>query len=255
MKIEEIIVKIQNSDPVALAKAITFVENRKKGYEKLLSAVHSQKKRSFKIGITGSPGSGKSTLIEKLIAELKKRKIPIGVLAFDPTSPISGGALLGDRIRMLQHSTDPNIFIRSLANRGHLGGLGRSVWEILQLLEAAGKEIIFIETVGVGQSEVEIAAVADVVLTVLTPEAGDDIQVLKAGIMEISDIFVINKSDLGGAENKLNEIPCFFYFVPEGACGVHHVCQAQPRHQQADQPDIRIPVQPSARHSGKGPVV
>lgn len=168
-----------------------------------------RKRGSFKIGITGSPGSGKSTLIEKLIAELKKRKIPIGVLAFDPTSPISGGALLGDRIRMLQHSTDPNIFIRSLANRGHLGGLGRSVWEILQLLEAAGKEIIFIETVGVGQSEVEIAAVADVVLTVLTPEAGDDIQVLKAGIMEISDIFVINKSDLGGAENKLNEYRVF----------------------------------------------
>jgi len=147
------------------------------------------------IGITGSPGSGKSTLVDQMMAVLRKRGDRIGVVAVDPSSPFSGGAILGDRIRMMQHSLDPDIFIRSMATRGQLGGLAKATGEAISILEAAGKNFVLVETVGVGQDEVEVVKLADLILVILVPGAGDDIQVFKAGIMEIADIFVLNKAD------------------------------------------------------------
>jgi LAO/AO transport system kinase len=210
MKIPELLSRLRQNDPVALAKAISIVENRKKDYKKLLEAIYPLGKTALKIGITGAPGSGKSSLIEKLLATLKMQGLSLAVLAVDPSSPLSGGALLGDRLRMIQHSNDANVFIRSIANRGHLGGLSLSTHEIIDLLQASGKDVILIETVGVGQSEVDIVNVADVVLMVLNPESGDEIQIFKAGIIEIADIFVINKSDLGGSAGKVAEIRNYF---------------------------------------------
>ena len=210
MKVDEMILRVRQGDTLALAKAISQVENRKKDYKKLLEKIYPLPGRAFKIGITGAPGSGKSSLIDKMITGLKTRGLNIAVLAVDPSSPISGGALLGDRLRMIQHSNDANVFIRSIANRGYLGGLSLSTNEIIDLLQAAGKEIIIIETVGVGQSEVDIVNVADVVLFVLNPGSGDEIQIFKAGIIEIADIFVINKADLGGSETKISEIKNYF---------------------------------------------
>ena len=212
MNIMELLSRLRQNDPVALAKAISIVENRRKDYKKLLEAIYPLPGTSLKIGITGAPGSGKSSLIEKMIAGFKAQGLSIAVLAVDPSSPLSGGALLGDRLRMIQHSNDPNVFIRSIANRGHLGGLSLSTHEIIDLLQAAGKAIIIIETVGVGQSEVDIVNVADVVLMVLNPDSGDEIQIFKAGIIEIADIFVVNKSDLGGSENKVGEIRNYFAY-------------------------------------------
>ena len=210
MKLPELLSRLRENDPVALAKAISMVENRKKDYKKLLEAIYPLPAGALKIGITGAPGSGKSSLIEKMIAGMKSQGLSLAVLAIDPSSPLSGGALLGDRLRMIQHSNDPNVFIRSIANRGHLGGLSLSTHEIIDLLQAAGKEIIIIETVGVGQSEVDIINVADVVLMILNPDSGDEIQIFKAGIIEIADIFVVNKADLGGSDNKVSEIRNYF---------------------------------------------
>ena len=204
------LIRIRQGDHVALAKAITMVENHKKDYKNLLEGIYPLPAKALKIGITGAPGSGKSSLIDKMITGLKIRNLNIAVLAVDPSSPISGGALLGDRLRMIQHSNDANVFIRSIANRGYLGGLSLSTNEIIDLLQAAGKEIIIIETVGVGQSEVDIVNVADVVLMVLNPDSGDEIQIFKAGIIEIADIFVINKADLGGSDTKISEIKNYF---------------------------------------------
>ncbi|MFH2108198.1 MAG: methylmalonyl Co-A mutase-associated GTPase MeaB [Chrysiogenia bacterium] len=210
MKTADLLIRVRQGDHLALAKAITMVENRKKDYKSLLAGIYPLPGKALKIGITGAPGSGKSSLIEKMIAILKVQGVPLAVLAVDPSSPFTGGALLGDRLRMIQHSNDANVFIRSIANRGQLGGLSLSTHEIVDLLIAAGKEIILIETVGVGQSEVDIVNVADMVLMVLNPDSGDEIQIFKAGIIEIADIFVINKADLGGSDNKISEIRNYF---------------------------------------------
>jgi LAO/AO transport system kinase len=158
------------------------------------------------IGITGSPGVGKSTLVDRLVHELRGENKQVGVIAVDPTSPYTGGAILGDRIRMLTHHADPGVFIRSMATRGWLGGLAAATTDMAILLDAAGKEIVLIETVGVGQDEVEIAKLADVTVVVLVPGMGDDVQAIKAGIMEIADVFVINKSDQPGADRLEREI-------------------------------------------------
>ncbi|MCK4759046.1 MAG: methylmalonyl Co-A mutase-associated GTPase MeaB, partial [Candidatus Aminicenantes bacterium] len=161
---------------------------------------------SLIVGITGSSGSGKSTLVDQMTGLLRKKRNKIGIVAVDPSSPFSGGAILGDRIRMMQHSVDPQIFIRSMATRGHLGGLARATGEAISILEAAGKSIILVETVGVGQDEVEVIKLADIILVVLIPGAGDEIQVFKAGLMEIADIFVLNKSDSPFAERTENQL-------------------------------------------------
>jgi len=187
--------EIIKGNPIAIARGISLVENESSKVQEVMKKIFPYTGRSIIVGITGAPGSGKSTLADKLIGLLKKEGKKIGIVAVDPSSPFSGGAILGDRIRMMSHSTDPEIFIRSMATRGHLGGLAKTSGEAITILEAAGKDFILIETVGVGQDEVEVVKLADIVLVVLIPGVGDDIQAFKAGIMEIADIFVINKAD------------------------------------------------------------
>lgn len=193
-------------DERALARAISWVEAGKEEGKELLRSLRKHTGNARVIGITGSPGSGKSTLTDKLIAQARKRDLQVAVLAVDPTSPFSGGAILGDRIRMMQWHKDKDVYIRSMATRGHLGGLAAASLQIVSLLDAYGFDIILIETVGVGQSEVDIVRVADSTLLILTPGQGDGVQAFKAGIMEIADIFIINKFDLLGAARLKREI-------------------------------------------------
>src|SRR5271163_3918149 len=190
--------KIVAGDLRALARAATSIENRSPAAESLLKELFPHTGHAAVIGITGAPGAGKSTLTDQLVHEFRREDKSVGVLAVDPTSPYSGGAVLGDRIRMLGHHADSGVFIRSMATRGHLGGLAAATTDMALLLDAAGKEFVLIETVGVGQDEVEIAKLADVTVVVLVPGMGDDVQAIKAGIMEIADVFVINKSDHPG---------------------------------------------------------
>jgi LAO/AO transport system kinase len=198
--------RVLDGDPRALARAATAIENRSAAAESLLKELFPHTGRASIIGITGAPGAGKSTLTDRLVHELRREDKRVGVLAVDPTSPYTGGAFLGDRIRMLSHHADPGVFIRSMATRGHLGGLAAATTDMALLLDAAGKEVVLIETVGVGQDEVEIAKLADVTVVVLVPGMGDDVQVIKAGIMEIADVFVINKSDQPGPDRLEREI-------------------------------------------------
>jgi LAO/AO transport system kinase len=202
----ELAAKILSGDSRSLARAATAIENRSAAAESLLKELFPHTGRAAIIGITGAPGAGKSTLTDRLVHELRRENKPVGVLAVDPTSPYSGGAFLGDRIRMLSHHADPGVFIRSMATRGHLGGLAAATTDMALLLDAAGKEFVLIETVGVGQDEVEIAKLADVTVVVLVPGMGDDVQAIKAGIMEIADVFVINKSDQPNADRLEREI-------------------------------------------------
>jgi LAO/AO transport system kinase len=198
--------QILSGDPRALARAATAIENRSATAESLLKELFPHTGRASIIGITGAPGAGKSTLTDRLVHELRREDKPVGVLAVDPTSPYTGGAFLGDRVRMLSHHADPGVFIRSMATRGHLGGVAAATTDMALLLDAAGKEFVLIETVGVGQDEVEIAKLADVTVVVLVPGMGDDVQAIKAGVMEIADVFVINKSDQPGPDRLEREI-------------------------------------------------
>jgi len=198
--------KIIARDTRAVARAATWIENRRPEGEALLKELFPHTRRALVLGVTGAPGAGKSTLCDRFARELRNQGKTVAILAVDPSSPFSGGALLGDRIRMQQHHDDPGVFIRSMATRGWLGGLARATTEITMLLESAGFDVILVETVGVGQDEVEIARLADVTMVVLTPGMGDDVQTIKAGIMEIADVFVINKADLPGAEKLEREI-------------------------------------------------
>lgn len=187
--------ELLNGDPRAIAKAITLVENNGQQAREMMKDIFSHSGQSVIVGITGAPGSGKSTLVDQMILLLKEEGKKIGIVAVDPSSPFSGGAILGDRIRMMRHSADPDVFIRSMATRGHLGGLAKKTGEAITVLEAAGKDFILVETLGVGQDEVEVVKLADIVAVILTPGTGDDIQIFKAGIMEIADVFVLNKAD------------------------------------------------------------
>jgi len=189
----------------AAAQLITQIENQNQVQE-VVSAIYPFKKESYIIGITGAPGVGKSTITDKLIEQLRNDNKKVGVVAIDPTSPFSGGAILGDRIRLQKHATDKEVFIRSMGSRGHLGGLAPATNNVITILSVLGCDYIIIETVGVGQSEVEIVKYADTVLLVLTPGSGDSVQVMKAGIMEIGDIFVINKCDRQGSEKIESEL-------------------------------------------------
>lgn len=202
----ELVDRMLKGDRLALAKLITLVENRSPEISNIMTLLYPYTGKAHVIGITGAPGVGKSSLVDKLIASLRKEGLKIGVIAVDPSSPFSGGALLGDRIRMQSHSTDPGVFIRSMACRGHLGGLAFASQDTALLLDAFGYEIILIETVGVGQSEISIAQAADTTLLVTMPSTGDTIQVMKAGIMEIGDIFVVNKADQEGVDKTVIEL-------------------------------------------------
>ncbi len=190
----------------ALARAATIIENRSPGAGELLRELFHHTGRARIVGITGAPGAGKSTLVDQLVRLLRDEDQRVGVIAVDPTSPYSGGAILGDRVRMQRHHDDPGVFIRSMATRGCLGGLARATMDLTVLLDAAGFDTILIETVGVGQDEVEIARLAAVTVVLLVPGLGDEVQTLKAGIMEIADVFVLNKADLPGADRLEREV-------------------------------------------------
>ncbi len=198
--------RLRSGEPLALARAISAVENRAPGWSELLKALFPHTGKARIIGLTGAPGSGKSTLVDQLAKHYRKEKQKVGIIAVDPTSPYTGGAILGDRIRMQDHHADPGIYIRSMATRGSLGGLARATADVATVLDASGRDRILIETVGVGQDEVDIVRLADVTVVILVPGMGDDVQTIKAGIMEIADIFVINKSDHEGAERVEREI-------------------------------------------------
>jgi LAO/AO transport system kinase len=198
--------RIRAGDVRALARAISTIEDNRPESRELLKALFNFTGRARVIGLTGAPGAGKSTLVDQLAREYRKQERTVGILAVDPTSPYTGGAILGDRIRMQSHHADPGIYIRSMATRGNLGGLARTTTDAATVLDAAGKDIVLIETVGVGQDEIDIVRLADVTVVILVPGMGDDVQTIKAGIMEIADIFVINKSDREGADRVEREI-------------------------------------------------
>jgi len=198
--------RIRAGDVRALARAISTIEDNRPESRELLKALFNFTGRARVIGLTGAPGAGKSTLVDQLAREYRKQERTVGILAVDPTSPYTGGAILGDRIRMQSHHADAGIYIRSMATRGNLGGLARATTDAATVLDAAGKDIVLIETVGVGQDEIDIVRLADVTVVILVPGMGDDVQTIKAGIMEIADIFVINKSDREGADRVEREI-------------------------------------------------
>ncbi len=198
--------RIRKGELRALARAATIVENRGAGADDLMSELFPHTGHALLIGITGAPGSGKSTLVDQLTIAYRALGKTVAVIAVDPTSPYTGGAILGDRVRMQRHHADTGVFIRSVATRGWMGGLSRAATDLAFLMDAAGRDVVLIETVGVGQDEVEIARLADVTVVVLVPGMGDDVQAIKAGIMEIADVFVINKSDLPGAARVEREV-------------------------------------------------
>ena len=208
MRTQDLLVNFDRGDTAALARAISMVENQRPGFEEVLSQLHGRLGRSGaqRIGITGPPGAGKSTLTEQLVRAYRERGLKVAVIAVDPTSPFTGGALLGDRIRMESVSLDPGVFIRSMATRGAQGGLATTTEEVTDVLEGFGFERILIETVGVGQTELDVAATAETTVLVLVPESGDAIQTLKAGVMEIAELYVINKSDRPGADKLKQEV-------------------------------------------------
>jgi LAO/AO transport system kinase len=201
-----LVCRMRGGDVRSLARAISFVENDSLQAAEVLSACFPHTGHALRIGITGHPGAGKSTLVDRLARHYRGLGATVGVIAVDPTSPFTGGAILGDRIRMQEGLHDPGLYVRSMATRGSLGGLARTTADVASVIEASGKEIILIETVGVGQDEVDIVRLADITLVVLVPGMGDDVQSIKAGIMEIADIFVINKADREGADRVEKEV-------------------------------------------------
>jgi LAO/AO transport system kinase len=203
---QEWVERLRGGDTRGLARAITAVENRTPEALPLLKALFPLTGKASIVGLTGAPGTGKSTLVDQLAREYRKQNRSVGIIAVDPTSPYSGGAILGDRIRMQSHYADPGIYIRSMATRGALGGLARTTADVATVLDASGRDLVLIETVGVGQDEVDIVRLADTTVVVLVPGMGDDVQTIKAGIMEVADVFVVNKCDREGAERVESEI-------------------------------------------------
>jgi LAO/AO transport system kinase len=206
---------VRSGDRRALARAITLVENRDPLAYDLIRDIYPETGKAYAVGLTGPPGVGKSSLISALLRHVRERDTQVGVVSVDPSSPFTHGALLGDRIRLSDHFLDPGVFIRSMGARGHLGGLAEATLQALLLLDAAGKELVFLETVGTGQSEVEVIGIADTVLLVLMPGSGDSVQALKAGIMEIPDVIAINKSDHPAAKTMLNEVRSILGLDPD----------------------------------------
>ena len=198
--------RVLSGDARAVARALRHVDDRTQGYLDLLKEVFPKTGRAYVLGVTGNPGAGKSTLTDRLIEGFRARGWRVGVIAVDPTSPYSGGAILGDRIRMQRHALDPGVFIRSLATRGHLGGLSRSTFDVAHVLDAMGFERILIETVGVGQDEVDVMKAAHTTVVVTVPGLGDDIQAIKSGLLEVADVLVVNKADREGADRTERDL-------------------------------------------------
>lgn len=209
--------RVLAGEPRAIARAMTLIENERPEAAALLQRIFPHTGRAFLVGITGPPGAGKSTLVDRLAAHLRRAGLTVGIVAVDPTSPYSGGAVLGDRVRMQAHAGDAGVFIRSMATRGHLGGLARATSEVALVLDAAGKDVIVIETVGVGQDEVDIVRMADVSVVTLVPGTGDEVQAIKAGIMEIADVFAVNKADREGADRTVSAIETMLSLNTYGA--------------------------------------
>jgi LAO/AO transport system kinase len=195
-----------DGDRLALARLITRVENRSPEVPAIMQAIHERTGRAYVLGITGPPGAGKSTLVDRITSLLRAEQQPVGVIAVDPSSPFTGGAVLGDRIRMQTHTLDPDVFIRSMATRGSLGGLARATGDVIKVMDAFGFPWILIETVGVGQTELDIIRQADTTVVALVPESGDSVQAMKAGLMEVADVFVVNKADRDGAHALMAEL-------------------------------------------------
>lgn len=224
-KTETLLAGLKSHDPRAIGRAISTVENNRDEAADLLAALDQDRiDQVLVLGITGPPGAGKSTLTSSMIHTLREQNIRVGIIAVDPSSPISGGAILGDRIRMMEHALDPDVVLRSMATRGRLGGLCASAGATVRIMAAAGCEIIIIETVGVGQSEMDIVRLADITLMVLAPGFGDDIQAMKAGLLEVADFLVVNKSDLSGAETLCMDMEQIFSAKQEES-GIGRVLQ------------------------------
>jgi LAO/AO transport system kinase len=212
----DLVDNIRRGDVRAIARAISLIEDLEPEAELLADSLFPDTGRAVILGVTGSPGAGKSTLVDRLITLERQSGHKVAVIAIDPSSPFSGGAILGDRLRMQEHATDPGVFIRSMASRGFLGGVAAATGDVLKVLDAAGYDTIFIETIGVGQTEVKIVELSDIVLLVLMPGAGDEIQAMKAGVMEIGDIFIINKKDMPGADKLRIEVEYVLSFKNPG---------------------------------------
>src|SRR3954464_10848620 len=221
--IASLLAQFAEGKKAALARAVSIVENRRTGADRLLAELHPRLGNARRIGVTGPPGAGKSTLTTELTAAYRKVGLTVGIVAVDPTSPFTGGALLGDRIRMEAIALDPGVFIRSMATRGSLGGLAAATRDVTDVLDAFGLDRVIIETVGVGQTELDVSRTADTTTVVLVPESGDSIQTLKAGLMEIADIFVVNKADRPGADRLRNELELMLGLrMPESISAGHH---------------------------------
>lgn len=242
---EQLIERMLSGDRTALAKVITLVENRGREVPRIMSRLHGRYGQAYVVGITGPPGAGKSTLLDQVVGRLRAAEHQVGIVAVDPSSPFSGGAVLGDRIRMQSHFLDAGVFIRSLSARGSVGGLARATRDVTRVLDAFGKDVVVVETVGVGQNEFDIMKLAHTVVVVLVPEAGDTIQTMKAGLLEVADVFVVNKADREGAlrikaelemmldlrPNKEWEVPVILTVAKDGQ-GVDELVQAIERHRE-----------------------
>jgi LAO/AO transport system kinase len=215
MDAERLVAAVVDGDRRALARLVTVIEDGRPDADELLKAAFAAATPAYRVGITGAPGAGKSTLVDGLVELLRRDGLSVGVLAVDPTSPFSGGAILGDRVRMQRHVLDPGVYVRSMASRGHLGGLSVAAPKALVVLEAARFDVILIETVGVGQDEVEVAAHADTVVVVVTAGWGDGVQAAKAGILEIGDVFVVNKADRSGTKETVSDLEAMLALAPD----------------------------------------
>jgi LAO/AO transport system kinase len=202
----DLVTRMLDGDRLALARLITRVENRADGVPAVMRAIHPRLGRAYVLGITGPPGAGKSTLVDRLTALLRAESVPVGIIAVDPSSPFTGGAVLGDRIRMQTHTLDPDVFIRSMATRGSLGGLARATGNVVKLMDAFGFPWVIVETVGVGQTELDIIKQVDTTVVTLVPESGDAVQTMKAGLMEVADVFAVNKADRQGAHQLMADL-------------------------------------------------